>query len=238
MSATSIRVEFSRPMGLFTLRGHVLLPHETTTLHVFEPRYLRLVGDCLDRSGQFAMATAREPIPPRRGRAAVAEPTAPRGAVCVCQVLRHERLDDAGRLLIFVHGVCRARIAALHEPEDARPYRTADLEPLEPATHAPSLPGVRERLRRRLRGPLLAQLEGRESLLEWIDHEEIPTRAIIELVAFHAIGDPEAKYDLLAEGDPARRADLVLRELSRLEHLRRGAEAQSFREWPKGLSWN
>jgi len=52
----AIRVNFGRPMPVFPLPDAVLLPHAIQPLHVFEQRYRQLVNDCLDGSGQIAIA--------------------------------------------------------------------------------------------------------------------------------------------------------------------------------------
>jgi ATP-dependent Lon protease len=46
-------------LGLFPL-GIVLLPTERVPLHIFEPRYQELIGECLDRGGEFGLVFADE----------------------------------------------------------------------------------------------------------------------------------------------------------------------------------
>ena len=46
-------------IGLFPL-GIVLLPTERVPLHVFEPRYMELIGECLETDGEFGLLYADE----------------------------------------------------------------------------------------------------------------------------------------------------------------------------------
>lgn len=232
MSET-IRINFGRPIAIFALPHTVVLPHETLPLHVFEPRYTQLVRDCLDREGQFAVATRERPR-----STDTANERAIRPAVCVTQIIRHEKLPQ-DRYHVWVHGVCRATINEMIAPDEVSPYPTAHLEPVESLDAAPPpMANVRSRLRDLLHAPNMDRLTAHEQLLEWIEHDEIPTRALIELISLATVTDTERKYTLLAEGDPYRRATLIAGELRHLGTLLDASERQGFREWPKGMSWN
>ncbi|MCI0363027.1 MAG: LON peptidase substrate-binding domain-containing protein [Phycisphaerales bacterium] len=229
-----IRVNFSKPMPLFPLPDAVLLPHAVQPLHIFEPRYQQMISDCLDQSGQVAMATFKgenwkldyEGTPPLRP------------AVCVGQIVHHDELSD-GRHNILLHGVCRARIQKLIEPTDDRPYRMARLSPLEAVEEEPpAMNNVRKALRSMLISPRLSRMRSVETVMQWFDRKDVSTHALLELIGFALVHDSELKYRLLAEANPLRRARLIKQELTNLDHLVLRAERQAFRSWPKGLSWN
>ena len=100
-------------IGLFPL-GIVLLPTELVPLHIFEPRYRELIGECLEEEREFGLVLADDDGLREVGtRAAVTE------------VL--ERFDD-GRLNIVVEGRERFRISELTA---GRPFQTAQIEPVE-----------------------------------------------------------------------------------------------------------
>jgi len=88
-------------IGLFPL-GIVLLPTERVPLHVFEPRYRELIGECLETDGEFGMLYADEDGVREVGTLAR-----------VAEVL--ERFDD-GRLNVLVEG--RSFMTAVVEPMD------------------------------------------------------------------------------------------------------------------------
>lgn len=231
--AMSIQVNFGRPMPLLPLDTVALLPQQILPLHVFEPRYRQLVEDVLDGAGQLAMAVfegtrwkqeyhGRPPIRP---------------AVCVGQIMQHERLDD-GRYNLLVQGVCRARIACELPPSEGRLYRVAMLEPVGLGESEAELEPVRQRLDALLSEGPLTQLRVAKLLLERVRNEQIPPAALLELVGFTVLTDPEVRYRLLEDGDPQHRAEIVERELMELRELIRRAGSQRPQDWPKGCSWN
>jgi Lon protease-like protein len=97
-------------IGLFPLEL-VLVPGEQIPLHIFEPRYQELIGECLDAGAEFGLVLADEDGMREVGtRAAVTE------------VL--ERFPD-GRLNIVVAGRERFRLVELTE---GRSFATAEVE--------------------------------------------------------------------------------------------------------------
>jgi hypothetical protein len=232
MSET-IQINFGRPAPLFPLPGAVLLPHAVQPLHIFEKRYRQMVNDCLDGAGQIAMASFAG-----HGRGEAGQPAVLRQAVCVGQIIHHVPHRD-GRHDILLQGICRARIIRVIEPEGDRLYRTAMLRPLEKLDEdPPRMPRERRQLRSLLRGPELKRMRGVDKLMEWFDHEGVPTHALLELIGFSLLSDGELRYRLLAEASPHQRAAIIREELLDLARLIRAADQQPFRDWPKHLSWN
>ncbi len=232
--AETVRVSFARPIPLFPFLDVVLLPHETLPLHVFEPRYRQMIGECLDSAGQFAVATVDREADLEAGGI---EPRPLRPVACVGQIVGHEPLPD-GRYNLLLQGVCRARILDVQEPEGERLYRTATMRAVEAAADEPPLDDVRQRLAGVVHDRRLDPLESIERLREWADHPQIPTRAFIDLVGLVLVRDAERKYRLLSEGDVRLRAEMVGGELEHLESLLTAAAGQSWRDWPRGMSWN
>ena len=99
-------------IGLFPL-GIVLLPTEQVPLHIFEPRYRDLIGQCLEDEGEFGLVFADED-----GLRAIGTRAA------VTEVL--ERFDD-GRLNIVVEGRDRFRLVEVNEGTS---FHTGEVEPL------------------------------------------------------------------------------------------------------------
>jgi ATP-dependent Lon protease len=100
-------------IGLFPLEM-VLLPSERMPLHIFEPRYKELIGECLADELEFGLVLADE-----RGLRNVGTRAA------VTEVL--ERFPD-GRLNILVEGRERFRVVEL---TSGRPFQTAEVEAVE-----------------------------------------------------------------------------------------------------------
>jgi Lon protease-like protein len=100
-------------IGLFPL-GIVLLPTERVPLHIFEPRYQELLGECIDMDEEFGLVYADENGVREVGTLAR-----------VAEVL--ERFDD-GRLNIVVEGGSRFRVEELTR---GRSFMTAEVEAVE-----------------------------------------------------------------------------------------------------------
>ncbi len=230
----SIQVNFGKMVPLFPLDSAVLLPQQVTHLHIFEPRYVQMVDRALDQAGQFAIAVFKG----SRWKQEYAGRPPIRSAVCLCQIIQHERLPD-GRYNLLVQGVCRARIVDEAEPTPDCLYREARLEPIgiDP-TEEEKLYGVRERFKELLTEGPLTKLAAAEWVVDRIDNEEIPTAVIVELVGFALLSKREVRYRLLAESDAGERASVVEQELLDLQHLIKRASAQHPENWPKGCSWN
>lgn len=105
---------------LFPLPGYHLYPGRIEGLHVFEPRYRRLVEDLLDRRGWLVLVSIEEG---HEGEARGAPPVYPVGTLA--EIVHHRRLED-GRFLLSIAGLSRVR---LHEVPSDAPYRQVAFEP-------------------------------------------------------------------------------------------------------------
>ncbi len=232
--AEAIQVNFGRPMPVFPLPSAVLLPHALQPLQIFEPRYRQMVNDCLDGSGQMAIAClAGTDWKSQYHRSPLLRP-----AVCVGQIMQHEALDD-GRHNILLQGVCRAKITKMIEPANGREYRVADLAPLEPINRQPPpMSKIRRQLREMLKSPRLSRMRGVETVMDWFERKDVSTHALLELIGFALFKESELKYRLLAEADPVLRARIIRTELTTIDHMVSRGDRQPYKSWPKGLSWN
>jgi Lon protease-like protein len=107
-------------IGLFPL-GMVLLPGERVPLHIFEPRYRELIGECLEEEREFGLVLADDDGMREVGTTAA-----------VVEVL--ERFGD-GRLNVVVEGRERFRVVA---ETDGRSFRTARVSALEDGADEPT----------------------------------------------------------------------------------------------------
>jgi Lon protease-like protein len=100
-------------LGLFPL-GIVLLPTERVPLHIFEPRYRELIGECIEEGSEFGLVFADENGVRELGTRARVD-----------EVL--EQLDD-GRMNIVVEGGERFSVERLTQ---GRSFMTAVVAPVE-----------------------------------------------------------------------------------------------------------
>jgi Lon protease-like protein len=116
-------------LGLFPL-GIVLLPTEQLPLHIFEERYKELIGECLERDGEFGLVYADDDGLRDLGTRAR-----------VTEVLT--RFED-GRLNILVEGGERFRLTEL---TDGRSFNTGLVTPIVDDDEPAEAPAVEEALR-------------------------------------------------------------------------------------------
>ena len=113
-------------IGLFPL-GLVLLPTEQVPLHIFEPRYRELIGECLERGASRSASSTPTTTGSARSARSRRSSRSPTG------------FDD-GRLNIVVEGGERFRLVEL---TDGRSFHTGTIEPLDDVTTRPRRRGRR-----------------------------------------------------------------------------------------------
>jgi Lon protease-like protein len=107
---------------IFPLDKVVLFPNVFLPLHIFEPRYRTMIGECLERESEFGIVWQTE------------DELKPVGCACiVTEVL--ERMDD-GRMNIVTRGTRPFRIVA---EQDDLPYPAGTVEFLEDADEEPDI---------------------------------------------------------------------------------------------------
>jgi Lon protease-like protein len=179
-------------IGLFPL-GIVLLPTERVPLHVFEPRYRELIGECLETDGEFGMLYADEDGVREVGTLAR-----------IAEVL--ERFDD-GRLNVLVEGVQRFRIERMTR---GRSFMTAVVEAMDDGSDA-----VDAETSSRAAGSFraLAALAG----VEADEPDESSPQLSFELAAQVELA-PEAKQQLLESVSEHERLTIVAELLDAVRH--------------------
>lgn len=174
----------------------VLFPGASLPLHIFEPRYRRMVARCLEFDRRFGLVYHD---PDRAGPFS----TDSGGVGCVAFIERFQLLPD-GRSLIRVQGEERFRI--LDGVESGEPFLEAVVEPFTdpPPSDPEGLPA-----RRRDSAALFLRLlerVGREgNPVEALD----PDRELSFRLARRVGVDPEWQQALLESTDEGERLDLL-----------------------------
>lgn len=128
-------------IGLFPL-NLVLVPGEQAPLHIFEPRYRELIGECLDFGNEFGLLLEDD-----QGMRDV-------GVRCtVVDVI--DRFPD-GRLNVVVEARNRFQLVGLTE---GRAFRTAEVESVDDDTDSPTEDEVEDCLAAYARVVAAAQAE-------------------------------------------------------------------------------
>lgn len=167
-------------IGLFPL-PIVLLPTEQLPLHVFEPRYRELIGECIDGERSFGLVLAT-------GDGAVHEIGTTASVTQVLEVLDDDALD------VVVEGAERVRLVELTK---GRPFTTCLVEPLLDEDEAAD-PTDGARARELFRS--LAEATGTEIDPPALDADRLDFR-----LASRVDLGVEAKWELLSSTSPRRR---------------------------------
>jgi Lon protease-like protein len=174
----------------------VLFPGTPLPLHIFEPRYRRMLSDCLEGDRRFGITPAgRDDGMPDPGTVG-----------CVAEIRVNQELPD-GRANIVVLG--GERFVLTRPMEDEVPYFVALVQPFdeEPGSEPPSEAATR--LREVFAGyyALLRQLNDVEP-----EDPSLPDDAVG--LSFHISAaiecDPGVKQRLLVERSTARRVEALL----------------------------
>ncbi len=209
-----------RRLPLFPLPDVVFFPETVLPLHVFEPRYRRLVADCLADDRWLAVVMLRpgwekdyEGHPPIHSVAGAGE------------IIQAEALPD-GRYNILLDGRARVRLVA-EEPADGRPYRVARAERIREAPPPAGDPGFTERLQE-LRAAharlLLALGQSHADVVGRLTVAGAPPGSVIDRIVAAVVPDAAVRQRVLEAVDVVERLELATGALSELLGMVSGRE--------------
>ncbi|WP_425071836.1 LON peptidase substrate-binding domain-containing protein [Sagittula sp. S175] len=98
-------------IAVFPLPGALLLPRSRLPLHIFEPRYLQMLDDCLKTDTRLIGMIQPQPGPGASGLHRIG---------CAGRVTQFSETED-GRYMITLSGISRFRLG--EEVEGFQPYR-------------------------------------------------------------------------------------------------------------------
>ena len=213
------KLDLSR-VGLFPLPDVVLFPSQILALHVFEPRYRRLIRDVIAQ--HLTLAVPR--LKPGFDSAYYGAP--PVFEICgVGEIHEYSELPD-GCFNIVVRGLGRVRLI---EELGSQPYRVARVEvPRQLPADALVGEALRAELVKQIRR-IAPHLHGPAQNLEARLNTDVGSSA--DIVAGTLIEDPDLRQQLLEELDPCRRSSWLIAHLHR--QARELASPQPARE-----TWN
>lgn len=202
---------------LFPLPGAVLFPHTLLPLHVFEPRYRRLVEDVLTQDGLIAVPCLAP------GPSDTVDGAPPLLAVCgVGRIVHHAPLPD-GRHHIVLAGVARLRLHEEHISD--APYRRARASILHGAAPTTRHGALMQQVRSSLATlpPRLPPLA--EPVAELLGNDW-PDDALLDAAGHLLLREPTTRQQFLEEDVPEVRAEAILVAVAELfARLGEAAEA-------------
>jgi Lon protease-like protein len=208
------------PVPIFPLPEVVFFPETVLPLHVFEPRYRRMIADCLAGDPRLAVVM----LQPGWERDYQGRP--PVHAVAgVGEIMQAERLAD-GRYNILLDGRLRVRIE--EELSADRPYRVVRARPLADALRPGDRGSLAERLAtlRASHAKLLDALgQGHADVVERLTVAGAGSGALIDRIVSAVVPDAAVRQRILEAVDVGERLDLANAALLDLLTLVAGSEA-------------
>ena len=204
--STPLTDEELAKLPVFPLPRVVFFPGTALPLHLFEPRYTRMIEECID-SGCTAMAVAL--LSPGwednyEGHPEIFE-VAGAGRI----VAHQERAD--GTHDIILHGLNRVRLNEL--PDEGRPYRCARAEPIEDfgsatSTDVMAMMACATRVAAKVR-------ERQPDFALQVSTELAPARAA-DVIADQLVVSPDERQQILETVDVEKRVGLVTQSVASL----------------------
>jgi len=184
----------------------VLLPGTPLPLHIFEPRYKEMIGECLEQNRPFGVVRSKE--------GSIAE------IGCTAEILTVTKKYDDGRMDIVTQGRERFEVMQVNQE---RSFLQAEVVLLEDEPGTPSADQVAEALR--LHGEIMTLAGATPENAADLEQQRL---------SFHLAGslpiDPDFKQSLLSmKSEPERLQavitffDSILPAMRRTMHVRRKA---------------
>jgi len=206
-------------VGLFPLPNVVLFPSQQLSLHVFEPRYRKLVSDVIEQGLVLALPRLKP------GFDASYYGAPPVFEICgIGQITEYSRLPD-GRFNIVVLGLGRGRLL---DELRSEPYRVARFSALPDAP--PRSPMVLETLRTellKLVRRVAPSLSGPAKEIEARLRAAANSSECADIAAGTLIEDPDERQALLEELDTSRRLTALIAHVHELGSRLAGPESAS-----------
>lgn len=192
---------------LFPLPDLIMFPHVMQPLHVFEPRYRKLLNDALNSDGLIAMCV----LAPGWEDDYEGRPTLLPHA-CLGKVVTYQRTDN-GKYNILLLGMRRIRI--VRELPSKKGYREAQVKLLDDvakSTNDERRPALQAALTKQFQD-FLPKNKSADAALEELLATEIPLGVLTDLVSFALPMEFAEKRELLGECDIDKRATMLLSAL-------------------------
>ncbi|RKX33255.1 MAG: hypothetical protein DRP71_10665 [Verrucomicrobia bacterium] len=201
----NMNIGLPKEIPVMTLPGTVFFPHTLLPLHIFEPRYRRMLKEILKEDRIFAVAAL--------DRKAAAQPDTndPPCPVATAGLIRMCQTNTDGTSNLLLQGFTRIRIDSIIQES---PYRIIRVRPLTSSAGAEPdrLAALRHELIRLAQ--MKTQMGGQvpEEVMQMLDHIDDPD-AMSDLAAYTLCDDPAFKQTLLESVEIKNRLLLIIRQM-------------------------
>ncbi|MBN8293351.1 LON peptidase substrate-binding domain-containing protein [Rhodobacter sp. NTK016B] len=203
-------------LALFPLPGALLLPRAKLPLHIFEPRYLQMIEDCMATQHRLIGMIQPRPTPSGGGERLHV-------IGCAGRLTAMSETED-GRYMITLTGVSRFRILA-EQTDTAMPYRQARVDWSDFASdlgHAERDPALD---RDGFMALLNRYFEAMSLSTEWDSLKEAEDELLINALAMLCPFPPEERQALLEAPSLTTRRETLVTLMEFAMRGGRGAES-------------
>jgi len=193
--------------GVILLSNAVTFPHGALPLHIFEPRYRKMLEDAFASDSMICVANLQ------------AEETSD-PSECVAKIgfvglIRASEKQEDGRTNLILHSVIRVEFLSW-ETDSAYPYPRAHIRPyvdiVEPVTDATQMiiKSLRDAASRFIAQFSDEVISKTNSLLDRVNED---LGMLSDVIAQQFVIDDEVRQTLLEENSPSKRAEALIRYL-------------------------
>ncbi len=198
--------DFTGIVRLFPLPNLVLFPNVLQPLHIFEPRYRKMMRDALDGDGLIAMALLKSEGSPT----SLNNIQAVHNVITVGKIIAHVELED-GRFNLLLKGISRATI--IREIATELPFRMADV-------HLLSEPEIEHSAGQKLQDQLVesymqlvASTTPDDQISKTMVEQDLPLGTLADLIAFSCDLDVAQQQTILNTMDVEARCRILIEYL-------------------------
>lgn len=200
-----ISVEIPKQAGAILLPNVVTFPHGMLPLHIFEPRYRKMLEDAFESNSMICVANLISDETP--------DPSKCTSKIGTIGIIRASQKQKNGHSDLILHSLSRVEFLSW---ERSSTYPKANISPItnivKPLTNATeividSLRDATSRFVAKCPKELIDQID------ETLNHVSKDLATLTDVVAQQFISDTSFRQELLEENNPNNRAEALIRHL-------------------------
>ena len=191
-------------IAVFPLPGALLLPRGRLPLHIFEPRYLAMLTDCM-KTGHRLIGMVQPVFGEHRADETGHDTPALCNVGCIGRITSYAETGD-GRYVVSLTGVCRYRL--LEEVSGTKSYRSFRIAPFIGDLTAQD--DEKSVDREALLSAFKAYLDANKLEADWESVERASNMTLVNSMAMMSPYGPAEKQALLEAPDLKTRAETLI----------------------------
>lgn len=202
-----ISINIPEHAGVILLKNAVTFPHGVIPLHIFEPRYRKMLEDAFESDSMICVANLQSEE--------TSDPSKCTSKIGFIGLIRASEKQEDGRSNVILHSISRVEFVSW-ETDSEHPYPRAKIKPIKdivkPVTESTeiiieSLRDATSRFLKQFSDPVITQTN------ETLDRVNEDLAILSDVIAQQFVVDEQVRQSLLEENDPTKRAETLIRHL-------------------------